>query len=58
MRGLIERVERGFDIELAGAIAQIVQLASGKNDFAEPGLLLSSAKVVAGAGFEPATFRL
>ena len=67
LRGLIEAVvlhlsDTGFAIELAGEIAGMVTLAA--NDKAAPegaavrAALRGSAMVVAGAGFEPATFRL
>jgi len=62
VRSLIERVElrpmeRDWEIELTGAIAPMVALATGNENFVrEP--FASSVKVVAGAGFEPATFRL
>jgi hypothetical protein len=70
-RGLIERVtlhprpEGGFEIELVGAIAAMVRLgldgnAKGQQRATAAGadLFASSVMVVAGAGFEPATFRL
>ena len=62
LRGLIERVdvrpaEDGLAIELIGEIANMVKLSAGAESVAkEP--YRSSVKVVAGAGFEPATFRL
>ncbi len=70
LRSLIESVvmhprEDGFTIELVGEIANMVALAheprttkaaSGKA--AVPDVYRRSVKVVAGAGFEPATFRL
>jgi site-specific DNA recombinase len=73
VRELIERIEvrpgadgRGQEIELTGAIAAMVRLGmgersadSGKAAAADgPGLFERSVKVVAGAGFEPAAFRL
>jgi site-specific DNA recombinase len=71
-RGLIERVRvkpgeaRGsFELELEGEIAAMVELAQGpeRNKAAPDGAAVRDAfrrsvKVVAGAGFEPATFRL
>ena len=69
VRSLIERVVlhgradgKGLEIELVGAIAAMVSLSLGKaltpmpaND-RDP--FAGSVKVVAGAGFEPAAFRL
>ena len=69
VRSLIERVvlheradNKGLEIELVGAIAAMVSLSLGKaltpmpaND-RDP--FARSVKVVAGAGFEPAAFRL
>ncbi len=70
-RGLIERVtltpnaEGGFEIELEGAIAAMIQLcldpdAKSRRPSGDVGrdLFVSSVKVVAGIGFEPMTFRL
>ena len=62
LRGLIERVSvrrvtEGFEVELVGEIANMVQLSAGVESWAkEP--YRSSVKVVAGVGFEPTTFRL
>jgi site-specific DNA recombinase len=70
LRGLIESVvmhsqEDGFTIELVGEIANMVALALGPDtqkaasgEAAVPASFRRSVKVVAGAGFEPATFRL
>ena len=71
VRGLIERVVispaaagDGLEIELVGAIAAMVRLAlppeakTGAGLAPDRGLLENSAKVVAGIGFEPMTFRL
>ncbi len=71
-RGLIDRVVltpagegRGYEIELVGEIAAMIGLGMGdKRTKAAPGeaaghdVFARSVKVVAGAGFEPATFRL
>ena len=67
IRGLIEAVTVSFDgnqpvVALDGALASLNSLA--QNDKSpggaglDGGILASSAKVVAGAGFEPAAFRL
>jgi len=62
LRSLVDRVvvmpaERGFTIELIGAIAHMIKLSAGSESLTkEP--YLSSVKVVAGRGFEPLTFRL
>jgi hypothetical protein len=62
LRGLVDRVvvtpaDRGFTIELIGAIAHMIKLSAGSESLTkEP--YLSSVKVVAGRGFEPLTFRL
>ncbi len=71
IRSLIERivlhpVENGFEIELVGEIANMVALANGisleskkaASNQKDLNTYHSSVKVVAGAGFEPATFRL
>ncbi len=66
LRGLVERIEvqaadKGFQIELTGEIARMVELSlsEGKNKKAVlDARTACSVKVVAGAGFEPATFRL
>ncbi|MEX0300792.1 MAG: recombinase family protein [Leisingera sp.] len=60
LRGLITRVcvthgEDGMTLELEGALTAMIGLA--QNEQSRPGAACS-AKVVAGAGFEPATFRL
>ncbi|WP_171232748.1 recombinase family protein [Ruegeria sp. HKCCA4812] len=64
IRGLIERVtvehpNEGVQIELEGALAAMIGLA--QNEQSRPKAACSalcSTKVVAGAGFEPLTFRL
>ena len=71
VRSLIERVtlhpvldgRRGFEIELVGEIAAMMALGTDddtrcRNQAAGHDLFQSSIKVVAGAGFEPAAFRL
>ena len=70
LRGLIEGVvmhpqENGFTVELVGEIANMVGLAldpqtskAALGEAAVPDAYRRSVKVVAGAGFEPATFRL
>ncbi len=71
LRGLIEAInvrptESGPEIELVGDIASMVRVANdeGRNKKAAPEgaavreTFASSVKVVAGAGFEPTTFRL
>ncbi len=62
LRGLVERVvmhpiDKGFEVELVGEIANMVKLPTdvGSSD-RDP--FRSSVKVVAGVGFEPTTFRL
>ena len=59
LRGLIAQVavkpeSDGYSVELTGDIVKLVTLPNG--DVPEP--YVSSVKVVAGAGFEPTTFRL
>jgi site-specific DNA recombinase len=65
LRGLIEHVligpaDNGFEIEIVGEIAKMVELGIGPN--AKQANLdersTRSVKVVAGVGFEPTTFRL
>ena len=65
IRSLIERVTvhetaEGVRIELKGAITALLDLAQGANTKSPlwSGLDVGSVKVVAGAGFEPAAFRL
>ncbi len=67
LRSLIDQVEirpaeNGFEIELVGDIAHMVEFANSqghtKKWAALDGAVHCSVKVVAGAGFEPATFRL
>jgi site-specific DNA recombinase len=67
LRGLVERVvlhpvEKGFEIELIGEIAAMVDLGTnkkaGSKEPAVPEAYRCSVKVVAGIGFEPMTFRL
>ena len=71
LHGLIEVItvvvsKDRFEIELVGEIANMIELAGTKdankktapNMGAIPAPYRSSVKVVAGAGFEPATFRL
>ncbi len=66
LRGLVERfevhpIEGGFEIELIGEIARMVELSLDPNGTKKTALderTACSVKVVAGAGFEPATFRL
>jgi site-specific DNA recombinase len=57
--------EDGFTVELVGEIANMVSLAlrpdtkkAASGETAVPDGFRRSVKVVAGAGFEPATFRL
>ena len=66
LRGLIEQVVArhgpdGWEIEVQGEIAALVSLGLAKEKAPRPGLraeALCSAKLVAGVGFEPTTFRL
>jgi len=63
LRGLIERVvvhpgDDGPQIELIGEIVRMVELGLNDKQAALPVEAACSVKVVAGAGFEPATFRL
>ena len=68
LRGLIERVvihpagdssaDDGLQIELAGEIVKMIELGLDAKQAALPKEAACSVKVVAGAGFEPATFRL
>ena len=66
LRALIDKVlltptEDGYDMDLHGDLAGILALASGKNAktaVAGVAKAVSQVSLVAGAGFEPATFRL
>ncbi|MGE3934297.1 MAG: recombinase zinc beta ribbon domain-containing protein [Rhodospirillaceae bacterium] len=71
LRTLVDRVvlrplEKGMEVELIGEIANMVALGADLAENAKaapdgtavPSTFRSSVKVVAGAGFEPATFRL
>ena len=63
IRGLIERVSVSWEdgqavVALDGALTALIGLATNAKGPALAGLLGSSVKVVAGAGFEPAAFRL
>jgi site-specific DNA recombinase len=67
LRGLIEKVvlrplESGFEVELIGEIAAMIDLGTnkkaGSKEPAVPDAYRRSVKVVAGVGFEPTTFRL
>ena len=68
-RALVDRIEikpagggNGFEIELAGELGAMLRLGMGPSLAGESAsdrvLFASSAKVVAGTGFEPVTFRL
>ncbi|MEQ9190988.1 MAG: recombinase family protein [Alphaproteobacteria bacterium] len=66
LRGLVDRIEvcprdgQGSDLLLVGDIANILKMAEsrGKKKLPEAKTSGSQLSVVAGAGFEPATFRL
>jgi site-specific DNA recombinase len=66
LRGLLESViitpvKGGYDIEIVGEIAQMIEIGLEKGKAKEPVLnekMARSVKVVAGVGFEPTTFRL
>jgi site-specific DNA recombinase len=68
LRGLIERVvihptadspaEDRLQVEIVGEIVKMVELGLNAKQAALPREAACSVKVVAGAGFEPATFRL
>jgi site-specific DNA recombinase len=63
LRGLIERVvihpaEDGLQVEIVGEIVRMVELGLDAREAALPVAAACSVEVVAGAGFEPATFRL
>ncbi len=66
LRGLLNSVtatptKGGFDIEIVGEIAQMIEVGLEKGKAKEPVLnarMTRSVKVVAGVGFEPTTFRL
>ncbi len=66
IRALLDRIvltptNGALDVDLVGDLAGIMTLATGqksKKPLQNRGLELSQIKVVAGAGFEPATFRL
>jgi hypothetical protein len=60
---LLASLEKGFEIELIGEIAAMVDLGAksktaGPKGSAVPDPYRRSVKVVAGVGFEPTTFRL
>ena len=57
----VHPIEGGFEIELISAIAHMVELSLDSNGAKKAALderTACSVTVVAGAGFEPATFRL
>ena len=65
IRSLVDRIELSpneqgkLDIDLFGDLAGILSMAANKNrplDESDPSVV--QVKMVAGAGFEPATFRL
>ena len=63
LRRLIERVvvhaaDEGLQIELVGEIVRLIELGLDAKQAALGEEAACSVKVVAGAGFEPATFRL
>ena len=63
VRGLIERVSVSWEdgrpvVALDGALTALIGLAQNAKGPAVAGPYGSSVKVVAGAGFEPAAFRL
>ena len=63
LRGLIERVvihpaEDGLQVEIVGEIVKMIELGLDAKQAALLKEAACSVKVVAGAGFEPATFRL
>jgi site-specific DNA recombinase len=63
LRGLIERVivhpaDDGLQVEIVGEIVKMVELGLDAKQAALGEEAACSVKVVAGAGFEPATFRL
>jgi site-specific DNA recombinase len=63
LRGLIERVvvhpaEDGLQVEIVGEIVKMVELGLDAKQAVLGEEAAGSVKVVAGAGFEPATFRL
>ena len=63
LRGLIERVVLhpagdGQEVEIVGEIVRMVELGRDAKQAALDAEAACSVKVVAGAGFEPATFRL
>ena len=66
LRGLIERVVlhpaaedgQGQEIELVGEVVRMVELGRDAKQAALDAEAACSVKLVAGAGFEPATFRL
>jgi site-specific DNA recombinase len=68
LRGLVDRIEltpkkengtQTLTIELRGALAGILSLATnGERPLQDSGLSVREITLVAGAGFEPATFRL
>jgi site-specific DNA recombinase len=63
LRGLIDRVvmhpaEDGLQVEIVGEIVKMIELGVDAKPAALGAEAACSVKVVAGAGFEPATFRL
>jgi hypothetical protein len=68
IRGLVDRIvltpkedngQRALTVELRGALAGILSLATnGERPLQNSGLSVKEITLVAGAGFEPATFRL
>ncbi len=66
LRSLLERVvvapaETGFEVEIVGDIAQMIEIGMDEDQKKGPNLnerMARSVKVVAGVGFEPTTFRL
>ena len=63
LRGLMERVvlhptEAGLEVGMVGEIVRRIELGLEGGPAALSAAAASSVKVVAGAGFEPATFRL
>ncbi len=55
---IVTPVEGGFTIDLHGELGAILALVDGKQKLPDAERAGSSLSVVAGAGFEPATFRL
>jgi site-specific DNA recombinase len=55
---VLHPAEDGLQVEIVGEIVKMIELGLNAKQAALPREAACSVKVVAGAGFEPATFRL